>query len=101
MRIINKAYLATTTELQYRYIPLSRFWGEQREQKNEERVLYLEHCRHKPQGTLPSVRKGYDVTGCNESVTQETLHCTYRKIVILNHYQFVYIRHDCPSLNSL
>ena len=48
MRIINKAYEATTSGLQYRYIPLSRFWGEQREQNNEERVLSkeLEHRRH-------------------------------------------------------
>ena len=48
MRIINETYKATTTGLQCRYIPLSRFWGEQRDQNNEERVLSkeLEHRRH-------------------------------------------------------
>ena len=48
MQIINKAYKATTTRFQCRYTTLSRFWGEQREQKNEERVLSkeLEHRRH-------------------------------------------------------
>ena len=32
-------------DLQYRYIPLSRFWGEHREQNSEEQVLSkeLEH----------------------------------------------------------
>ena len=51
MRIINEAYKATTTGLQCRYIPLSRFWGEQRDHNNEEasvieRANELEHRQH-------------------------------------------------------
>ena len=59
MRVINKACKAPTTGLRYRFIPLSRFWGEQREQKNEKRMLSKE-VEHGARCPFASVRKGHE-----------------------------------------
>ena len=66
MQTINKAYMATVTGLQYRYVPLSRFSGEYRE--HERRASVIERVAF-----YASVHSSYDVAGCNESVTQDTL----------------------------